>query len=191
MKNLFIVDMQNDFLPGGSLPVPNGDEIIPYINNLLKNKNWKRIYFSMDWHPIDHTSFASIHNVSPFSILNGDTKWPNHCIQNSKGAKINNEILIPINKIKDVHVIFKGFFKDYEQYSGAISYVIDYNHNILKHEITIVGLATDYCVKETAIDLAKVGADITVDLKGCRGVSPETTQKAIEEMKLAGVKIKE
>lgn len=174
-----VIDIQHDFLPGGSLAVVNGDDIIPGVLELLDfNKyNWKSVVFSQDWHPRDHTSFASNHaNVKPFEkvsftstkdpkVTSDETVWPDHCVQHSHGANFPDELIaaykqIPVEKT----IIQKGHLQDRDYYS-AFNDIWDDDHTelgpFLKSQgithVFVVGLAYDYCVKFTSASSAKLG----------------------------------
>ena len=151
-RALIIVDVQNDFLPGGSLAVPHGNNVIPVINQILKDKKFDIIIVSRDWHPIDHTAFK-------------DT-WPIHCVQNTKGAELSEELNIWDYKFIEV---LKGEDKEKHPYSA---FALEYNENskliafndldktLFKEgikEVYVCGLAAEYCVLDTARDAAKLG----------------------------------
>jgi nicotinamidase/pyrazinamidase len=196
MKALLIIDVQNDFCDGGSLAVKNANEIIPIINQMMKDafKAGDLVVATQDWHPLIHGSFASTHNATPFSLgtLNGKPQilWPDHCIQGSKGAEFHHDLL-------DIPLVFcKGMDSSIDSYSGFFD---NDGKNptgldtFLKEngvtDITIVGLATDYCVTFTAIDAANLGYKVVVDIKACRAVNtPEgTVEVAIQSMKDKGI----
>jgi nicotinamidase/pyrazinamidase len=176
---LIIVDVQKDFI-SGSLAVPDAESIIEPILK-IKNK-FTKVFFTQDHHPKDHCSFK----------INGGL-WPEHCVQNTLGALIDYRL---ISTTKVSFVIEKGTDKDVDSYSGFF----DNNKEkatILKSrldfwnitDVYICGLATDYCVKYTALDAVELGYKTNVIIDCCRGVITDTTKDAIEEMKLKGVKI--
>lgn len=183
MKNkqaLIIVDAQNDFMPGGSLAVPNGNEIIPVINALLPN--FELIIFTQDWHPENHKSFASQHKdkkVYDKINLNGldQILWPDHCIQNSYGANIHKEI--DLGKITGNFYIFKkGMDPEVDSYSGFYDNGKKNSTGLaefLKERdvktVNIVGLALDFCVAYTAIDAASEGFKTFVIADGTRAIT--------------------
>ncbi|NGX57850.1 MAG: Peroxyureidoacrylate/ureidoacrylate amidohydrolase RutB [Chlamydiae bacterium] len=194
MKALLLVDLQNDFFPGGTLPVPEGDQIIPTINALL-DMDWDVIVASKDWHPANHKSFASEHekDVGDIIKLQGVDQilWPDHCVQKSKGAEFYPgwDITL-IDKI-----VFKGtdplidsysaFFDDGHRRSTGL------NEFLKEYQITDVycaGLATDYCVRSTVLDALELGYKTFVVTDGIRGVdlSPNDSQKALDEMNRNG-----
>jgi len=199
MKNtaLLIVDVQNDFLAGGALEVADGDAIIPIINKL--QDKFDIIITTQDWHPAHHKSFASQHkknSVGDFINLNGIEQylWPDHCIENTYGS----EIAITLNQSKIEKVIQKGNNPEIDSYSGFFE-----NDKITKTELDgylkeneidtvyICGLATDYCVKFTAIDSSALGYKTYLIEDACRGVNitPIDSEFAISEMKKAGVMV--
>ena len=181
MRNsaLIIVDLQNDFCPKGSLAVKDGDKIIPTVNALIKRYKslGNPIYATRDWHPSNHMSFKS-----------SGGPWPVHCVQNTPGAAFHPDLIID-----DAIVINKGSLVDEEAYSG-------FNGTNLAQklkergvtDLTICGLATDYCVKATVLDGINSGFTVTVIKDGIRGVNvkPEDSKKALEAMMSAGAVIK-
>ncbi|WPC75642.1 bifunctional nicotinamidase/pyrazinamidase [Vibrio porteresiae] len=193
---LILVDVQNDFAPGGSLAVPQGDHIVPVINRLLPH--FEHVIATKDWHPVGHASFASTHGEPVGSVidLNGMAQmmWPDHCVQHTSGAAF-----IPsLNRSNIEHVIFKGTQLGIDSYSGFFDnqrlqatgleeYLREHNYT----DIYIVGLATDYCVKFTALDSVSCGFNTFVISDACRGVNihPEDSNNALEEMKNAGCHI--
>jgi len=184
-KILFIVDAQNDFMPGGNLAVNKGDEIIPIINALLRRQEWDDIFISKDWHPANHTSFAVNHNVKPFEKIDGEIKWPVHCVMGEKGASIHPDIVIPLDKASKVKVVYKGNIQNKEEYSAGNIQGIEGN------EVVVVGLAFDFCVGFTALDLVKNGARVIVVKSGTKAVSEDGEKQMTEKLKLAGVEITE
>jgi len=197
MKTLLIVDVQNDFMPKGALGVPRGDEIIPVINRLIPK--FSLVLACMDWHPLDHMSFAKNHPDKK----NGDIVdvkgtaqilWPAHCTQNSYGAELVEEL----NKEQIKCNFYKGTDKWIDSYSaffdnahlkstGLNEYLI--SHHI--QEIYIVGLATDYCILYSAIDAINLGYKVTVIADGCRAINlfAKDEESAYEKMREKGVAI--
>lgn len=190
MKALLIVDVQNDFLPGGALAVPQGDAIIPVINNI--QQHFKLIVATRDWHPANHGSFASNHDnrqVGEVIRLHGQEQvlWPDHCVQGSPGAEISpllNQGLIN-------NVIFKGSDPDIDSYSAF------YDNGHLKEtglhaylkrngitSLFVCGLAADYCVYYTVKDALLLGYEANLLTDATRGVNlqPEDTDKAFKDM---------
>lgn len=196
MKVLIIVDIQNDFCPGGALPVAEGDKIIPKVNALMEH--FDMVVATQDWHPEDHLSFAGNHgkNVGEVVQLEGldQILWPDHCVQKTQGA----EFVESLQKDRIGKVFQKGTDKNIDSYSGFF----DNGHKkatglgeYLKcngvNDVYIVGLATDYCVKFTAFDAADLGFKTYVIVDACRGVDlgPGDIDKAIQDMKDKGVQI--
>jgi len=163
MKALVIVDIQNDFLPGGSLAVPGGDKIIPVVNEL--QQHFELVVATQDWHPADHKSFASNHaNKKPFDIieLNGlqQTLWPYHCVQGTSGANFS-----PLLNLNKAEAIFrKGTNAEIDSYSGFYDNghlkstgLADYLYGKKIDEVYVAGLCGDICVFFTAIDSLQEG----------------------------------
>ncbi len=195
-KALIIVDIQNDFCPGGALAVKEGDQIVPLINK-LQNK-FDFIVATQDWHPQNHKSFASNNgkNVGEVIELNGlkQILWPDHCVQGSRGAALVKDLVI--KKIKQIFQ--KGTDPAIDSYSAFFDNghkkktgLDDYLKAQGVQEIYVVGLATDYCVKFTALDAAEAGFKTYLIKDACRGVNLHTndTDRAIEEMQSKGVAI--
>lgn len=198
MKALIIVDVQNDFLPGGALAVPEGDEIIPYINSIQPTYNM--VVATQDWHPKDHGSFADNHEDKvPGNIieLNGLTQilWPVHCVQNDLGSAFAESL----EQHAWTRVFKKGTDAGIDSYSGFF----DNGHkkstgltDFLKAEgithVDIVGLAADYCVKYTAIDAVRDGFVTALLKEGTRAVNLQEGdyEKALSEMEANNVLIK-
>jgi nicotinamidase/pyrazinamidase len=169
---LIIVDVQNDFLPGGALPVPEGDRVINPINSYIKlfrDKN-RLIVATRDWHPPNHISFRE--RGGP---------WPPHCIKNTFGAEYPKKLKLP----GDIIIISKGFNEDEEAYSGFHNTSLD---DVLRkagiRRIFVSGLATDYCVKATALDGLRLGYQVVLLLDAIKGVdvNPGDSEKAIREI---------
>lgn len=197
MKALILVDIQSDFCPGGSLAVSNGDEVIPVANELMDS--FELVIATQDWHPANHKSFASQNpetSVGDLFDLNGlpQIAWPDHCIQGSTGAEF-----APALKKEQIHHVFqKGTDIEIDSYSGFFdngrrgstglgSFLKDKGVT----QVYVMGLATDYCVKFTALDACDLGFATYLVKDGCRGVelADGDIEKAINEMKKAGVKV--
>lgn len=182
-STLIVVDMQNDFCPGGALPVPDGHNIIPIVNRYIEIFNHKKlpIFFSRDWHPP---------KTKHFSEFGG--QWPIHCVQDTIGAELVKDLIVPINS----KTIFKGQSKkldDYSVFSGKSTSNLTLSRmlNALHIDILyICGLATDYCVKETVLDALKSGWNVNLLLDAIAGVNINQTDslKAIDEMMDFGAK---
>jgi nicotinamidase/pyrazinamidase len=172
---LIIVDVQNDFCPGGALPVRNGDDVVPVINRLLTHR-WLAVA-TKDWHPADHCSFKA--QGGP---------WPPHCVQGTAGAELHPELeTAPIQVI-----ITKGSRPDKDAYSGFDGTELA---KILRQKgvkrVLVCGLATDYCVRATAHDALKEGFEVLVLEDAIRGVevSPGDCQRAIDGLRTAGARL--
>jgi nicotinamidase/pyrazinamidase len=172
---LIIVDVQNDFCPGGALAVPYGDEVVPVINRLLEHR-WLSVA-TMDWHPAEHCSFES--RGGP---------WPPHCVQQTVGAELHPGLDAPKVQL----VITKGSHPDHEAYSGF------QGTNLAKilrdkgvHRLVVCGIATDYCVRATAHDALHEGFEVLVLEDAIRGVEvhPGDCQRAIAELRQAGAEM--
>ena len=173
---LIVVDMQNDFIVG-SLPVKGAEEIIPNVNRYIELFSSKGlcVFFTRDWHPEDHISFKE----------NGGL-WPKHCVQNTKGAMFHKDIKLPEDNL---FIISKGTNPDFDAYSGFQGTNLD---SLLKERgikrIFVCGLATDYCVKNTALGGLNLGYQVFVLLDAIKGVdiNPDDSKKALEELYLKG-----
>ena len=171
---LVVVDFQNDFTPGGALAVPAGDEIAARINELIDSGRFELIVATRDWHPPEHGSFAE--QGGP---------WPPHCVQGTPGAELH--FSLPREKV-DL-VVDKGQDPSSDGYSAFDAIGLD---ALLRERgvdaLTLVGLATDYCVKNTALDALRAGFDVEIDRHGVRGidVEPGDVDKAIAEVTAAG-----
>jgi nicotinamidase/pyrazinamidase len=197
MKALNITDIQNDFCPGGALPVPHGDEIIPVVNAL--EDHFELVVATQDWHPEDHLSFARNHpgkKPGDVIMLGGleQILWPDHCVQHSFGA----EFKAGLRRDKIARIFQKGTDKFIDSYSGFFDNghrkstgLGDYLKKEGVDEIYFVGLATDYCVKYSALDAVRLGFKTFVILDGCRGINLKEgdLDRAVEEMKNAGIRI--
>jgi nicotinamidase/pyrazinamidase len=196
-KALVLVDLQNDFLPGGSLAVERGDEVIPVANAV--QRGFDLIVATQDWHPANHGSFASNHEgKKPGDVieLHGlqQVLWPDHCVQGTRGAEFHRDV--------DLGRVQRVFRKATDSEIDSYSAFFDNGHlkstglgDFLKaqgvEEIYIAGLATDYCVKFTAFDALDLGFRTYLIEDGVRGVnlSPNDSAEAIEAMRAAGVVI--
>lgn len=197
MKALIIVDVQNDFIPGGALAVQEGDQVVPVINQLQEKFDF--IVATQDWHPEDHGSFAANHpgkKIGEFIDLNGVNQilWPVHCVQDSEGAAFHQSL----NKDKWNAVFqkgtnpmvdsYSGFFDNNRQGDTGLSTYLKENG---VDEIFVCGLAADYCVKFTVLDGLSEGFKTTLIVDATRAVNihPDDFEKSVEEMKAAGAVI--
>lgn len=197
MKGLLLVDIQNDFLPGGALEVAEGNQIISIVNELMK-KDFDVVIASRDWHPRDHVSFAENHGRIPGEIIEvGGIKqilWPIHCVGGDWGSDFAPDLEINnVDKIfykgRDKYVdSYSAFFDSGKQRSTGLE---DYlkKHNIT--ELYIVGLATEYCIKYSVLDSLFLGFATHVILDACRGVelNKGDCQRAVKKMEICGAKI--
>lgn len=194
MKALIIVDMQNDFCPGGALAVEHGDTIVQGINRIASK--FEVVATTQDWHPQNHGSFASNHKgAKPYDVgrLSGRIQvlWPDHCVQNSQGAAFHPNLQVRgQNFVKGTNPAadsYSGFFDD----DGTSTGLHDYLASTKVTQVYICGLATDYCVKFTALDALKQGYTTAVLEDLCKGVNidPSDTEKALEELRTAGASI--
>ncbi len=195
MRALILVDIQNDFLPGGALEVPGGDKIIPLINHL--QPFFQLVVATQDWHPADHGSFAANHpgtTVGDLVDLNGLTQvlWPVHCVQGSEGAALS--IDLDASRIRKIFVkgtdsgidSYSGFFDNgHRKATGLENYLRDQQVD----EVFVVGLAADYCVKFTALDSRASGFKTYVVTDATRGVNLSTndTKEAFSQLEAAGI----
>jgi nicotinamidase/pyrazinamidase len=187
MRALLIIDVQNDFCPGGALAVPDGDAVIPAINAL--QPGYDLVVASQDWHPPDHRSFASQHPgraVGDLTTLDGlpQVLWPDHCVQGTPGAALRADL----DQARVAAIFRKGTDRAIDSYSAAFDNghrkatgLIPYLRGLGVTHVDVVGLATDYCVSFTAQDLADAGFATAVLRDACRGVnlSPGDVDRAL------------
>ncbi|MFI0844176.1 bifunctional nicotinamidase/pyrazinamidase [Mesorhizobium sp. IMUNJ 23232] len=191
---LVVVDVQNDFCPGGALAVVDGHKILPLVNELIAT--FDHVVLTQDWHPDQHSSFASMHpGREPFHSVQmsygEQTLWPDHCIQGTGGAAFHPAL----RWTKAELVVRKGFRRDIDSYSaffendratptGLAGYLRERGIGTL----TLVGLATDFCVAYSALDAVRLGFDVTVRLDACRAIDLGGSLEAMtERMREAGV----
>ena len=187
-RALILVDLQNDFMPGGSLAVENADEVIPVANRV--QQHFKYVIATQDWHPEDHSCFADNHKGRfPGEFIQqaglSQILWPVHCVQNLK----LDHIIKVFRKGSDPEMdSYSGFFEnDHQKQTGLAEFLKELQIT----EVYIMGVATDYCVKYTVLDACKLGFKTYLIEDGCRAVNvnPEDGRLAISEMKTVGVKI--
>ncbi len=195
MKALLLVDIQNDFIPGGALPVPEGDAIIPTVNALMPY--FDLVVATQDWHPQNHGSFASNHigkNVYEVIDLNGlqQILWPDHCVQGSSGADFApglnmNPVEAIFRKGTDPSIdSYSGFFDNGRKKSTALAEYLRGRHI---REVYVVGLAAEFCVHFTILDAAEQGFKTYLIEDGTRALNEADFRKAKENMRAKGVKI--
>jgi nicotinamidase/pyrazinamidase len=172
---LLIIDLQNDFLPGGALAVPHGDEVIVPINKLAASGPFGLVVATRDWHPPEHSSFSA--QGGP---------WPAHCVAGTQGAQLDQRLA---SKRIDA-VIDKGTAPDAEGYSafesGELAELLRAEH---VRSVTIAGLATDYCVRSTALDALAEGFSVRIATSATRGIDAEGSRRALEELAAAGAEV--
>lgn len=194
-KVLLIVDVQNDFCPLGSLACQDGDRIVEVINELLRDKEWKLVIATQDWHPNDHCSFAVSHeNAKPFSFTEDgypDMVWPVHCVAGTYGAEINPAL----DQGRISLVIRKGLDRDVDSYSaykdnnGSNPTVLNDIFAGTTVDMYVCGIATEVCVKNTAIDAIMPYVTVHVISDACAGVTAEGHDAALDEMKNMGIAV--
>ena len=195
MKALILVDIQNDFLPGGALAVPHGDEVVTVANE--QQSHFDLIVATQDWHPADHQSFAANHpgkRIGDLVRVNGVPQilWPVHCVQETSGA----DFAATLKRDQWARIFQKGVDREIDSYSGFFDNgrgkdtgLASYLRQQGVDSVFVMGLATDYCVKFTVLDAVSLGFRTHLILDGCRGVNlePKDSHRAVEEMKAAGV----
>lgn len=197
MRALVLVDIQNDFMPFGALPVADGDAVVMVANALIPR--FELVVATQDWHPWDHGSFAANHEgrePGDHVELGGvdQVLWPAHCVQNTPGASFHAGL--DVAGIR--HVVRKGTDRAIDSYSTFFDNhhlrstgLEDYLRERAVDEIVLVGLATDYCVKYSVFDALQLGFDVSVVPDGCRAVdlTPGDGELALDEMRAAGAKL--
>jgi len=198
---LLVIDVQNDFCPGGALAVPRGDEVVPIVNRLASR--FANVVLTQDWHPPDHLSFASAHpGRKPFEIVTAaygpQVLWPDHCVQETRGAEFHPSLTIPHAAL----VLRKGIRRTIDSYSafyendrttptGLVGYLRERN---LTH-IFLAGLAFDFCVRYSAEDATRSGFAVAVIEDACRGIDMEAsvaaTNRSFESLKIPCVSEKD
>lgn len=191
---ILVIDVQNDFCPGGALAVAGGDEVVPEINRILRDYPVR--VFTQDWHPTGHQSFASAHKRSvPFASIEmpygPQVLWPDHCVQGSDGADFHEDLHTEPADL----ILRKGFRHEIDSYSAFFENdrttptgLEGYLRTREVSRVTLVGLATDYCVAWSALDAARLGFGVTVKLSGCRAIDLDgSLARALDEMTAAGV----
>ena len=207
MKVLILVDIQNDFCPGGALAVPEGDLVVPVANKLIASGEYDLVIATKDWHPAHHVSFADNHEgrevFQQIELSSGpQTLWPRHCVEGTPGAELHDGLL----KDRIDHIVHKGTDPSIDSYSGFF----DNNHQketplqgvlqkecdarqVARHDVTVTvcGLALDYCVAATARDAANLGFKTEVVIDGCRAVNITAgdDMRSLRELAGLGVEI--
>lgn len=191
---LIVVDVQNDFCPGGALAVPGGDEVVAPINAMMDR--FDAVILTQDWHPAGHSSFASSHpGKGPFELTQmpygPQVLWPDHCIQGSVGAQFHPDLTVDRADL----IIRKGYNPAIDSYSAFFENdhttptgLEGYLRTRGLTTLTMVGLATDFCVNYSAVDAAKLGFDVTVNMDLCRAIDFDgSLAAATDGMKQVGV----
>lgn len=194
---LIVIDVQNDFCPGGALAVPDGDAILPLVNRLITE--FDHVILTQDWHPRGHSSFASSHEgKAPFGSVTlsyGDqTLWPDHCVQGTRGAAFHDKL----DWTKAELIIRKGFRAPIDSYSAFFENdrttptgLAGYLRERGLTDLTMVGLATDFCVGFSALDAVRLGFRATVRTDACRAIDLNgSLAEAERQMRAAGVTLK-
>ena len=192
---LIVIDVQNDFLPGGSLAVPDGDAVVPAINRIAKG--FENVVVTQDWHTPGHISFASSHRgKKPFEVIRlpyGDqVLWPDHCVQGTPGAELARDLNLPQAQL----VIRKGYHREVDSYSGFFEAdrktrtgLAAYLRERGIERLFMAGLATDFCVAWSAIDARDAGFEVAVIEDACRAIDTQgSLAKAWAGMEKAGVR---
>lgn len=193
---LLVVDIQNDFCPGGRLAVPKGDEVVSLVNRL--SQRFSHVVLTQDWHPPGHTSFASTHpGKQPFDVISlsygSQVLWPDHCVQGTPGAAFHNDLQIPhaelILRKGYQHAIdsYSAFYEnDHKTATGLSGYLRERG---LKH-IVLAGLAFDFCVRYSAEDACREGFEVTVVEDACRGIDINgSVDQTRENFARSGIKV--
>jgi nicotinamidase/pyrazinamidase len=191
---LIVIDVQNDFCSGGALAVPRGDDVVPVVNRL--GRRFQHVVLTQDWHPADHSSFASTHaGRAPFETIDlaygAQTLWPDHCVQDSAGAAFHPDLAVPHAEL----VVRKGFRPAIDSYSaffendrrtptGLVGYLRERGFA----RVFLAGLATDFCVHFSAVDARRQGFAAVLIEDGCRGIDlAGSLAQALQSMAAAGV----
>ena len=192
---LLVIDVQNCFLPGGSLAVKDGEQVVPVINRIAKS--FTNVVMTQDWHTQGHVSFASAHEgKKPFEVIDlaygKQVLWPDHCVQGTDGAALSKDLSIPQAEL----IIRKGFHQEVDSYSAfteadgkTTTGLAAYLKARTVTRVFVAGLATDFCVAWTALDARKAGFETYVVEDACRGIDTQgSLAKAWDDMAKAGVK---
>lgn len=173
---LLVIDVQNDFLPGGALAVPDGDQVIPVVNRLAKA--FGRVVLTQDWHPREHVSFAANHaGKEPFGTIDlpygQQVLWPTHCVQHSTGAALADGLDVPHAQL----IVRKGYHPHIDSYSAFFEAdrktptgLLGYLRELGIQRVFCVGLATDFCVAWSALDARAAGLEVAVIEDACRAI---------------------
>ena len=192
---LIVIDVQNDFCPGGALAVSGGDDIVQGINAAMGD--FAAVILTQDWHPVGHSSFASSHDAAPMSLIDmpygPQVLWPDHCVQGTNGAAFHTDLAVDRADM----IIRKGYNPGIDSYSAFFENdhktptgLDGYLRTRGITRLTMVGLATDFCVNFSAVDAAKLGFEVTVQMDLCRAIDFDgSLSAATAGMKAAGVSL--
>ena len=195
MHALIVIDVQNDFCPGGALAVPDGDTIVPGINALMGD--FDTVILTQDWHPAGHSSFASSHGAEPMTLsempYGPQVLWPDHCVQGTHGAGFHKDLMTNRADL----IIRKGYNSAIDSYSAFFENdkttptgLEGYLRTRGIDTLTMVGLATDFCVNYSAVDAARLGFTVTVRQDLCRAIDFDgSLTAALEGMAGAGIQL--
>ena len=191
---LIVVDVQNDFCPGGALAVPHGDEIVTAVNRLAAD--FAHVILTQDWHPPGHASFASSQSgKQPFEVIEiaygQQILWPDHCVQGTPGAAFHSALNVPHAEL----IVRKGFRRAIDSYSAFFENdhltptgLVGYLRERRLERLTLCGLATDFCVLYSALDGRRAGFEVSVVTSACRGIDLDgSLNRALASMREAGV----
>lgn len=192
---LIVIDVQNDFCPGGALAVPDGDAVVPVINAMMPR--FDAVILTQDWHPAGHGSFAASHpGKAPYDMTEmpygAQVLWPEHCVQNSAGAKFHPDL-----RSDGDLILRKGFRPQIDSYSAffendrtTATGLDGYLRNREITHLTLAGLATDFCVHYSAVDAARLGYTVSVALEACRAIDLQgSLSAAMTAMRDAGIRL--
>ncbi|RKP52591.1 bifunctional nicotinamidase/pyrazinamidase [Trinickia fusca] len=192
---LLVIDVQNDFMPGGALAVPRGDEVLPVVNRLAEG--FSHVVLTQDWHPRDHVSFAANHaGASPFGTITlpygEQVLWPVHCVQDTRGAALHSDLVAPHARL----VIRKGYRREIDSYSAFVEAdrvartgLAGYLREQGVQRVWCCGLATDYCVAWSALDAQAAGFEAAVIEDASRAIDLNgSLERAWQALSKAGVR---
>lgn len=194
---LVVVDIQNDFCPGGALAVPQGHQVVPLINRLAQR--FRHVVLTQDWHPADHLSFASSHpNKKPYDTIEvyygSQILWPDHCVQATTGAEFHRDLHVPHASAilrKGVHREIDSYSTFYENDRKTPTGLIGYIRERGMSRIFLAGLAFDFCVRYSAEDASREGFEVVVFEDACRGIdvdgSVSATRKSLDKLHVARI----
>lgn len=193
---LIVIDIQNDFCPGGALGVPDGDAVVPRINAMMAD--FDAVILTQDWHPAGHSSFASSHpGKSPYDMIDmpygRQVLWPDHCVQGTHGGAFHPDLAADRAEM----IIRKGFRRDIDSYSAFFENDHETPTGLEGYlrtrgitDLTMAGLATDFCVHYSAVDAARLGFNVNVDMEASRAIDLDgSLAAALKAMKQAGARL--